>query len=340
MELYDENAIKDIVENVDILDYIGQSIELRPKGRKDYFGRCPLHVDRTPSFSVTPESHKFYCFGCGRGGTIVQYLIDYEGLKYRDAVKKAAELSGKNLSMMCMSETVKINRRVKREIEELSSLSGEHKILPEETFSQYKIGRIPLWEEEGISYDTIRDFDIRIDTKSNRIVYPVRDILGRLINVKGRTMIPDYKRLGVNKYMNYFPVGDMNYFQCYEKTLPYVEESRELIIFESIKSVMKLWDFGKKNSVSAEKHTLTDEQIRLIISNHNIDSVVLAYDSDVDYNREEKVLENIRILKRFVNLYKIVDRENLLGGKEAKNSPIDMGENVWNKLYENKVRIK
>lgn len=75
---YDEEVINQIVENVDLLDYVGESIDLTKRG-DDFFGRCPLHIDKTPSFSVTPSKNRFFCFGCGRGGTIIQYLVEYEG---------------------------------------------------------------------------------------------------------------------------------------------------------------------------------------------------------------------------------------------------------------------
>ena len=99
---------------------------------------------------------------------------------------------------------------------------------------------------------------------------------------------------------------------------------------------MKAYGWGYKNSVSAEKHTLTDEQLRLVLSLKV--NVVFAYDSDIDY-RDGKTWKDIDKMRRFTNVYVIDDRKKLLGGKEAKNSPVDVSQEVWEELYKNKRKI-
>ena len=179
-------------------------------------------------------------------------------------------------------------------------------------------------------------FDIRIDNYSNRIVYPVYDIDGNLINIKGRTRYENYKKLKLPKYMNYYTVGVMDYFQGLEKTLKYIKEQNEIIIFESIKSVMKAYGWGYKNCVSAEKHTLTPEQISLLVKLKV--NVVFAYDSDVSYNDGE-VKENIDMLRKVTNVYVISDKDLLLGGSTTKNAPVDCGQDIWEELYFSKRKV-
>ena len=337
MVKYDEEMLQEINDNVDLLEYIKKSIDLKPKG-KDYFGRCPLHIDRTPSFSVTPEKNKFYCFGCGTGGGIIQFLVAYENLTYDDAIQKASNLAKIDLKTMCQSQTVRLNRKIKQ-VKLTNDNLAFHEILPRSEFDKYRKGNISLWLEEGIRQEEIDLFEIRLDDKSNKIVYPVYDMHGNLINIKARTLYKDFKKLGICKYINYFTVGTIDYFQGANVTLPYIKETGELKIFESIKSVMKLFGHGIKDSASAEKHTLTPEQIKWIISCDYIKNVVFCYDSDVSY-QEKEVKKNINMLKKFLNVYVVEDNDNLLGGKEAKNSPIDLGIEIWNKLYENKRKIK
>lgn len=334
--VYDTEYLEEIKNNVNLVEYIGNDIELKRKG-KDYFGHCPLHVDLTPSFSVNPDKNIFYCFSCGRGFSIIDYLMEYEGMSFDEAVKKAAKLSGVNLGNMCQSQTVIENRRLQRKRKNSEKEKVEHKIIPRTEYDKFKNGSIDEWLQEGIRQEEIDLFEIRIDDKSNRIVYPVYDTKGNLINIKGRTRFKDYKKMGICKYMNYYPVGTVDYFQGLNITEPYIKESREIIVFESIKSVMKLFGHGVKNSASAEKHSLTTEQIEWIIKS-DVKNVVLAYDSDVSY-KDKKMKENINILKRFVNLYIIEDKDGLLGGSEAKNSPIDVGFDVWQKLYSQKKKI-
>lgn len=328
--------IQEISDNVDLLEYVEESIDLKKKG-KDYFGKCPLHMDKTPSFSVTPDKNSFYCFSCGRGGGIIQYLSEYENMNFDAALEKASRLANVDLKSMCQSPTVKYNKRIRRQLAELQEKPEEHQILDKQIYEQYRVGLVDEWLKEGIRQEEIDLFEIRLDDRSNRIVYPVYDMNGNFINIKGRTRFNDYKKMGICKYINYYPVGTVDYFQGLNITGQYISQTRELKIFESIKSTMKLFGFGIKDSASAEKHDLTPEQIAWIIGS-DIQSVVLCYDSDITY-KEKSVQQNINVLKRFVNLYKIQDRDNLLGGKEGKNSPIDLGIDVWNTLYSQRKKV-
>ncbi len=330
---YDEDMIKEISDSVNLLEYIEQSIDLKPKGR-DYFGNCPLHIDKTPSFSVTPEKNNFFCFGCGRGGGIIQFLIEYESMSYDDAVLKASHLANIDISKMCQSETVKINKTIRKCKQKPNIIT--HEILDKKELEKYTKEKIPEWLEEDIRQEEIDLFDIRIDHRSNRIVYPVYDLQGNLINIKGRTRYENYKAMGISKYINYFKVGEMDYFQGLNITLPFIKETNEIKIFESIKSGMKLMKYSIKDSASAEKHTLTIEQIKLLIRIGA--DVVLCYDSDVSY-KDREVRKNIETLKRFLNVYIVEDSKKLLGGKESKNSPIDCGIEIWNELYANRKKI-
>lgn len=334
--IYDEEFLEEIKNNVDLLEYIGNDIELTKKG-KDYFGHCPKHVDLTPSFSVNPDKNIFYCFSCGRGYSIIDYLIQYEGMNFDEAVKKASKLSGVNIGAMCQSQTVIENRKLKRRKANQKTEKYIHEILAKEEYEKFKICQVDEWLDEGIRQEEIDLFEIRIDDRCNRIVYPVYDVDGNFINIKGRTRFKDYKKMGICKYINYYPVGVVDYFQGLNITESYIKERNEIIIFESIKSVMKLYGNGIKNSVSAEKHSLTPEQIAWIIKS-DVKDVVFAYDSDVNY-KEKAVKENINMLKRFVNLYIIEDKNGVLGGKDGKNAPIDLGFDVWKELYSQKKKI-
>ena len=102
------------------------------------------------------------------------------------------------------------------------------------------------------------------------------------------------------------------------------------------KSVMKAYGFGYKNCVSAEKHTLTPEQIALLVKLKV--NIVFAYDSDISYSDSE-VKSNSDKLRRVTNVYVIEDTDKLLGGKEAKNSPVDCGLDIFEELYLNKRKV-
>lgn len=331
---YDEEFLQEVSDKVDLVEYIGQSTDLIKRG-KEYFCRCNKHIDKTPSLSITPEKNVFYCFGCGRGGGIIQYLQEYEGLSFEESVQKACKLSNIDISTMCYSPTVKFLKKMRQMKKKIMPV--KHPILDENEYEKFSKEPITEWLNEGIRQKEIDLFDIRIDKRSNRIVYPVRDIDGHLINVKGRTRFQEYKTMGLMKYINYFPIGTMDYFQALNITLTYIKEKNEIIIFESLKSVMKCFGWNYKNTASAEKHSLTMEQVRLLIRLKV--NVVFAYDSDVSYLSKD-IIETINILKRFTNVYLIEDPNNYLGGKEGKNSPADKGLQIFEKLYNSKRRVR
>ena len=337
----DQNFLDELRDKIDLLEYAeNQGFEFQRHG-KDHFTNCPLHTDNTPSLSISEDDdgicRSFYCHSCKCGGGIIKWMTVIEHMKFMDAVKKASELAEMDLSNMCQSPTVamlrKQNRIYKKNIEKTDI---HHTILDESCYTKYSIESIPEWEDEGISKETISNFDIRIDNNSNRIVYAVRDDVGNLINIKGRTRYKDYKKIKIPKYKNYFPVGELDYFQCLEKSKPYIIESDEIIICECIKSVMKCYDWGIKNVVSAETHALTDGQIKRILQ-LKCSNVVLAFDKDVEYfsTKEKELRRQMNKLGLFSNLYYIYDYNNLLG---EKDSPMDKGEEVWKKLYAEKRR--
>lgn len=332
---YDDEMLQEINRNADLLAYAQMSLDFEQRGN-DYFAHCPLHEDNTPSLSINPNANSYYCFSCGRSGGMIGFLMDFEGMSFDDAVEKAANLASIDISKMCQSKTISFLKKWKTILYPTKSEEFEHEILQKKTFTKFQKEKVTEWLDEGISQEMIDLFDIRIDNYGNRIVYPVYDLDGNLINIKGRTRYTNYKELKLSKYMNYYKVGVMDYLQCLEKTLPYVKERNEIIIFESIKSVMKAYQWGYKNCASAEKHTLTPEQIELLIKLKV--NIVFAYDSDVDYWQGE-VRDNIDKLRRVTNVYIIEDREKLLGGKESKNSPADCGKDIWEELYTTKRKV-
>lgn len=322
----DRATIEQINASVDLIDYASQTMNLIKRG-KDYFCSCPLHEDKTPSLSFNSEANLFYCFSCGKGGGIIDYLKYYEGLSFDDAVRKAITLSSGEISLNKSNTS-----RFLKSIEEDSQKEVLHTALDKTIYYRsFKQMPITLWEQEGIRRDVMDLFEIRIDTNQGRIVYPVYDMQGNFINVKGRTMLSNYKELGIPKYINYYPIGTMDYFQGYNIAKDYITDS--VIVFEGIKSVMKAFGWGYKNCISAEKHTLTNEQVNALIA-LQVD-VIFAYDKDVSYASKD-VRKSLEALKRVCNIYLIKDFTDTL---EEKDAPVDKGKELWDNLYKNKRKL-
>lgn len=328
---YGKEILQQINDNVDLIEYASQTMDLKRRSN-NYFASCPKHIDKTPSLAFYPDTNSYHCFSCGCSGNVISFLRDFEGLSFEDAVNKAAKLGETDLTTICRSNTINFLRKIKP----LAQQEIKHEILDEKEYLKYKKKPIPEWEEEGIQSDVMDLFGIRSDIMSNRIIYPVYDIDGNLINIKGRTRYQNYKSLKIPKYISYFPIGKMDYFQGLNITLPYIRENNEVIVFESIKSVMKAYGWGYKNCVSAEKHTLTKEQISLLVKLKA--DVIFAYDVDIDYT-SVAVAQNIDKLKTITNVYIIQDKNKLLGGRETKNAPVDCGKEIWEELYRTKKKV-
>lgn len=338
MEGYSEELIEQIKDNIDIVDFIGEYVDLRRRGR-EYFGNCPFHNERTGSFTVTPRKQLFYCFGCKKGGDVIDFVVEYLKISKDQAIEYLANVAGIKTEKVTISKTVSYLRKSKKKKDKRKKEAEKHRVLSKSLLQDFKKIEIEKWIEEGIPQWIMDKYEIMYDSKSKRIVYPVYDNYGKFINIKGRTIFDNYKDFNppIPKYINYYPVGDLDYFQGFSKKAKFLLKQKEIIIFESIKSVMKLDSFGQYNSVSSETSQLTEFQIRFLIS-CKFNSVVLGFDSEISLE-DIKEKETVKLLKCFTNVYVVYDSNNLLGDKADKNSPVDKGVEIWKELYKNKIKI-
>ena len=312
---------------LDLYKYASRQLNFEWRGH-NWWTNCPsgTHQDDTASLAIDPATNMFKCFACGAGGKIINWLRFYEHLSFKDALAKAESLAGEQGTPKCLSQTMLFNKSlapkqqkiVAREKLDPAIYDRYEKTLPEE------------WIEEGISPAAMQRYCVRIDTEKNRIVYPVFDASGRFINIKGRTRLKSYKELKIPKYINYFKVGKVDYFQGWHQAQDSIREKNEIIVFEGIKSCMKAYDYGYLNTVSAETHEINDYQILLLIKLGK--TVTIAFDSDVN-PYDVKALDK---LKRFLNVF-VVDAREL--GAEAKAAPVDMGKEVWESLYNKRTKV-
>lgn len=331
---YDSEALKEMCDQIDLLEYAKQSVDFTRRGRDTYAAHCPLHVDKTPSLFITPSRNAFYCQSCHQGGNILTWLIKMEHLSFKEAAEKICQLSGKDISKMQICESLRYYKSLKRMKEDEEPKIIKRDILPEQSIEKYSDEIPQEWLDEGISADIMKKFQIRIDRSANRIVYPVRDKNFNLIGFKGRTRFQNYKSLNVQKYMNYTKIGTIDFFAGMKESHDYIREKNEIIIFEGLKSVMKLWSWGKQfNAVSSETSVLNMEQIKIILE-MGIKNVVIAYDNDVYIG---EIRKKMQFLKRFVNVFAVIDSKKILSGE--KMAPVDDGEKIWNELYEGRIKI-
>ena len=121
---YSENLIEEVRMKNDIVDVISSYVKLQKKG-SSYFGLCPFHNEKSPSFSVSPSKQMYYCFGCGAGGNVLTFIMEYENYSFPEALKYLADRVGVELPQQEMNEEMKRQQDLRSRILELNKMAAK-----------------------------------------------------------------------------------------------------------------------------------------------------------------------------------------------------------------------
>ena len=338
MAKYDPNELIELCNKIDLLEYASKELDFKPRGNGSYSCSCPKHIDVTPSLFITPSKNLYHCMSCGIGGNIINWMMDFENLSFNEAVEKLTQLVGVDIKQLKQCETVSIFKAVNRLYEPNKKANDVPRIvLPEYFIDRYKDEAPQEWIDEGIEPAIMKKYNVRIDERSNRIVYPLYDKDLNLIAFKGRTRFKNYKAMDLQKYQTYQKIGTTDFFVGMKENRDSIIRNNKVIIFEGIKSGMKVESWGFDYWLSSETSWLNDEQIRILVE-LQVKEVVIAYDNDVTLS---KIKECAKKLARFTNVYVVLDRSNRFNRllPEDKMSPCDMGQEIWETLYSERVKI-
>lgn len=329
---YDSTKINELANKISISDYIeSQGITCAKENNGTKYYHCHNNSDSDASLAVNTKENYFYCFSCTSRGNLVSYMLQEEHMTFLQACEKILSLSGIDISKMIIPDSMSFFNKIKNEKKEKVN-DKVRQYMPWSEYEKFSDEPIKPWIEEGITEETQKLFQVRVDHRSNRGVYPLWDSDLRFISCKGRTLFPQFKELGLPKYISYTKIGDVDFFCGWKENKENILKNNTIIIFEGIKSVMKAYQYGYKICVSSETSALNNKQVQLLLK-LGIKNVVLAYDKDKTY---QDVIKHIGMLPRFCNVSVIIDKGNLLG---MKDSPCDKGQQVWNELYQNRWRI-
>ena len=328
----DQDKLQELCNKIDLLEYAEKTIECHKSGYDEYAAHCPRHQDDTPSLMITPSKNLFYCHSCRVGGNLINWLMTFENMKWNDAIDKASKLAGIDIKNLKTCEAISFYKKIKKIQQETIQFVEDRQILPYSYYDQFSKEIPKEWESEGISADIMRQFDIRIDHNSNRIVYPVWDNCGNLIGCKGRTMFKNYHDLGIKKYLNYTKIQSTDFFMGMRENHDNIIKAKQAIVFEGLKSVMHVASWGYNNCLAAETSHINNAQSAILV-NLGIKECVVAFDKGVSLS---EIKNTTKLLRRFTNVSVVIDKWNLL---EDKDSPCDKGKTVWETLYERRLRI-
>lgn len=325
-----------LLQQIDVVDFLSRYTELTEQNG-EWWGLSPLAdpPEKTPSFSVRRESGKFYCFSTGIGGSLVTFLQYYHHISAHQAIEMLKEYAGVDDVSYTPREKLAATQVCQRFCRKKQpNKAGCGKSLPENTMEKYEIrpDKLKVWEDEGISPESMEKFGVRYDSFSDRLVYPIRNLSGKIVNVGGRTLDPNFKEKGLRKYTYFYNWdGGMNLIYGLSENLPQIKEKKEIILFEGAKSVLLADTWGIHNTGALLTSHLSHAQM-LILAKLGV-RVVFALDKEIDVTKDR----NVTILKRYLNVDYLTDPGDLLGPKDA---PVDRGLAVFQKLYASKQHYR
>lgn len=324
--------LRDLIRSIDILDFLSQYTEFEEKNG-EYWALSPLKEEKTPSFSVRREANTFYDFSSGIGGNVYTFVRAFYGCSSQEAVKILENYAGKTCDgeKKTRSAAVEVAKRFRSQKTEPKP--SKTTILPPDYMSRYEKNRdkLSVWEKEGISAASMDKFQVFYDSFSDRIVYPIRDTAGNIINVHGRTLDPDFKAKKLRKYTYFHPLGTLDTVYGLAENRDEILKKGEIILFEGAKSVMKADSWGIGNTGAIMTSHLNPQQVR-ILAKLGV-RTVFALDKDVNILLDH----NIKRLSRYVRVEYLLDTDDLLADKD---SPVDQGKAVFDTLYENRISYR
>lgn len=309
----EDEKINQIREAVDIVDLIGEYVQLKKQGR-NYFGLCPFHGENSPSFSVSTEKQIFHCFGCGAGGNIFTFLMDIEGYSFVESAKVLAEKGNVPLDVEINKDSKRSNMPAgSQQMVEAHDLLRKfyHHLLvntkegqdaleyllkrgfTEQTIEKFQIGySLDSWdfvskfllkrgfpaeymEQAGLIIYREKD-ESYFDRFRNRVMFPIMDHQGNTIAFSGRAMGDDEP-----KYLNSPETPIFNKSKTlynFHHARPHIRKKEQAVIFEGFADCISAVGAGVENAVATMGTALTDQHIQLL--KRNTDQILICYDSD------------------------------------------------------------
>ena len=366
---YSEDLIEEVRSRNDIVDVISGYVRLQRKGAS-YFGLCPFHNEKSPSFSVSPGKQMYYCFGCGAGGNVFTFLMEYENYTFPEAVKTLADRCGVELPEMEYSEEAKRQADLKSRLLEIQKKAARYYVyelrqekaraafeylrkrgLSDETIKKFGLGysgqqsreMYRYLKHEGYSDELLKESGLfGMDEKSgfydkfwNRVMFPIMDVNHRVIGFGGRVM-GDAKP----KYLNSPET------RIFDKSrnlygLNFARSSRKpnLIICEGYMDVIALHQAGFTQAVASLGTALTVQQSLLM--KRYTSEVLVTYDSDEAGTkaalRAIPILRDAGLQVRIINMKPYKDPDEFIKalGTEAFQQRIEEAQSSF--LFEIEV---
>lgn len=360
---YAEDLVEEIRQRNDIVDVISSYVKLQKKGN-NHMGLCPFHSEKSPSFSVSAQKQMYHCFGCGVGGNVVTFIMEYENYTFVEALKFLANRAGINLPEVEYSQEAKKQADLKGQLLEINKQAAKYfyyqlrqergmgalnyliqRKLSEETIKKFGLGYSNKFSDDlyqylkGLGYSdvilkdsglvTIEESKGVYDKFWNRVMFPIMDVNNRVIGFGGRVMGE-----GMPKYLN---SPETKLFDksrnLYGLNLARVSRKRNILLCEGYMDVIALYQVGFHNAVASLGTAFTGLQANLL--KRYTEEVLLTYDSDGAGTkaalRAIPILKDAGLSAKVINMQPYKDPDEFIKalGAEEFQKRIDSAQNSF-----------
>lgn len=360
---YPDETIEEVRERSDIVDVISNYVKLKRSG-SNYVGLCPFHNEKTPSFSVSRNKQMYYCFGCGAGGNVFTFIMEYENFSFVESVKYLAERAGVDLPAEEYSSVVKREADLKTKLYDVYKTAANYyyyqmrteqgkkayeylknRELSDETIKHFGLGYSNVYSDDLYRYLKSKDYDDEILHKSglftydekrgthdkfwNRVMFPILDVHNKVIAFGGRVMGD-----GMPKYLNSpeTPIFDKSR-NLFGLNIARQSRTRKLLLCEGYMDVIALHQAGFNNAVASLGTAFTSQQASLI--KRYAEEVYLTYDSDQAGTkaalRAIPILKEAGLTAKVINMRPYKDPDEFIKalGKEEYQKRIEQAMNSF-----------
>ncbi len=360
MVKYSDELIEEIRSNNDIVDVISQYVTLKRSGR-NFFGLCPFHKEKSPSFAVSPDKQIFHCFGCNAGGNVIHFVSKIESINFKETLELLAERANIELPTLDNSEDEK-TARLKSKVYEINQIAAEFyhenlykptskaaqeyikkRKLDNNTLKAFLIGYAGNFdelyqilkskgytEEEMLASSLIKKTpDSKfMDSFRKRLMFPIQDVRDKVIAFGGR-VLDDSKPKYINSPENIVYSKGRHLFGL---NVAKRHDTKQIIIVEGYMDAISLYQRGITNVVASLGTALTEAQGRLL--RRHSEKVILGYDADGA--GQSAILRGMEILQNMGCDLRVLQIE---GAKDPDEYVVKYGPERFQKCVENAISL-
>jgi DNA primase len=357
---YSDELIEEIRTNNDIVDVISKYVTLKRSGR-NFFGLCPFHKEKSPSFAVSPDKQIFHCFGCGAGGNVIHFISKIEGLDFKDTLELLANRANIELPTLENSEDDK-TARLKSKVYEINKIAAEFyhenlykptskmaqeyikkRKLDNRTLKAFLIGyagnfnelylllkQKGFTEEEMLASSLVKKTDNGgyMDSFRKRLMFPIQDVRERVIAFGGR-VLDDSKPKYINSPENIVYSKGRNLFGL---NVAKKHDTKRIIIVEGYMDAISLYQRGITNVVASLGTAMTESQGRLL--RRHSEQVILGYDADGA--GQAAILRGMEILQNLGCDIRVLQIE---GAKDPDEYVLKYGPERFQRCVDNSISL-